>query len=69
MTKQNTLILIGVTAALTVTTFVLFTTFKKKKKVLQYQKQEVADEGYETAFDILYPLKSPQWRKNKVRYM
>lgn len=69
MTKQNTLILIGITAALTVTTLVLFTSLKKKRKVLQFQKQEVADEGYETAFDILYPLKSPQWRKNKVKYI
>ncbi len=69
MTKKNTLILIGVTAALTVTTFVLVTRFKKKRKFLQLQRQEVADEGYETAFDILFPLKSPQWRKNKVKYM
>lgn len=69
MTKKNTLILIGVTAALTVTTFVLVTRFKKKRKFLQLQRQEVADEGYETAFDILFPLQSPQWRKNKVKYM
>jgi hypothetical protein len=69
MTKKNTLILIGVTTALTVTTFVLVTRIKKKRKFLQLQKQEVADEGYETAFDILFPLQSPQWRKNKVKYM
>lgn len=69
MTKKNTLILIGLTAAITVTTFVLFSSIKKKKKTVQLQKQEVADEGYETAYDILYPLQSPQWRKKKVRYI
>lgn len=68
MTKKNTLILLGLTVALTVTTVVLISSIKKKRRNIQLQKQEIADEGYETAYDILYPLKKQQWRKNKVRY-
>lgn len=68
MTKKNTLILLGLTVALTVTTVVLISSIKKKRRNMQLQKQEIADEGYETAYDILYPLKKQQWRKNKARY-
>lgn len=68
MTKKNTLILLGLTVAFTVTTVVLISSIKKKRRNMQLQKQEIADEGYETAYDILYPLKKQQWRKNKARY-
>ena len=68
MTKKNTFILLGLTVVLTVTTVVLISSIKKKRRTVQLQKQEIADEGYETAYDILYPLKKQQWRKNKVRY-
>ena len=68
MTKKNTFILVSLTAAITVTSFVLVSGIKKKRRISQVQKQEIADEGYETAHDILYPLKSKQWRKFMVRY-
>ena len=68
MTKKNTFILLGLSVALTVTTYVLVSGIKKKRKTVQFQKQQIADEGYETAHDILYPLKKQQWRKHKVRY-
>ena len=68
MTKKNTFILLGLTATITITSFVIFSGIKKKRRILLHQREEVSDEGYETAHDILYPLKSQQWRKHKVKY-
>ncbi len=61
MKKQNKLILIGISTLLSVGTFMLLADANRKRKI-QNLRQEIADEGYETAYDILYPLKTKQFK-------
>lgn len=65
MRNRNTIILAGLTAALAVGT-ILFISGATKKRRIFVQSKEVADEGYETALDILFPLKS-QLKRNRFR--
>lgn len=54
-------LLIGITAVLAVGLAIFITGKTKKDRMLQ-RLDKIADEGYETAADILYPLKNP-WIK------
>ncbi|MEX1203594.1 MAG: hypothetical protein WEA59_10150 [Ferruginibacter sp.] len=60
--KITTETILGI-AALTALGIALIVGFKKSKKVNLYQ---IADEGYETAHDILYPKQIG--REKKLRY-
>lgn len=55
--KNNYKILLGLTSVAAVGVLILFTQ-KRKTKIVSKRRQEVADEGYEFAYDILYPLKT-----------
>lgn len=54
-------LLIGITAVLAVGLAVFIAGKTKKDRMLQ-RLDKIAEEGYETAADILYPLKAP-WPK------
>ena len=64
MSNKNKIVVIGITGALMVGA-AIYLTSKHKRRRIAIQRQEIADEGYETAFDILYPLKSKQLRRYK----
>ena len=65
MKKQEKVIWLGTAVLLTASAiFLLFS--QKQKRRIKYERQEIADEGYEFAADILFPLKS-QRRKGKRR--
>jgi hypothetical protein len=55
--KNNYIILLGVVSLTAIGAFLLITQ-KEKKQVIRKQRQEVSDEGYEFAYDVLYPLKN-----------
>jgi hypothetical protein len=63
MKKHHKFILIGLTTALAVGV-VLYAANQNKKRRVSFQRQEVADEGYELAQDILFPMKN-QLKKYK----
>ena len=54
MSRTNKII--GV-ASLTAIGVIVFLRYKKQIKKQQEMLDRVADEGYETAYDVLYPLK------------
>jgi hypothetical protein len=58
--KQSLRILIGLTS---IALFGVVIYFAKKDQTLKRRSQEVADEGYETAYDVLYPMV-----KRRVRF-
>lgn len=57
MTNRNKAI-IGVTAIAAISIGVIVLLSKKNRIKKEKILEDVADEGYETALDILYPLKS-----------
>ena len=61
MMKDREKLLIGLTAVLAVGLAVFIAGKTKKDRMLE-RLDKIAEEGYETAADILYPLKSP-WIK------
>lgn len=61
MKQQNKLLLIGISTLISIATIMILADANRKRK-MQNQRQEIADEGYETAYDILYPLKTKQFR-------
>ncbi|CAN5749299.1 hypothetical protein BH10BAC3_BH10BAC3_42590 [soil metagenome] len=64
MTRKNiTLISIASVASLTTLGVVFFIGWRKHMKKQQRILDRIADEGYETAHDILYPLKKSSIRK------
>lgn len=66
MRKHNKLILIGIITVIAVGSIVYVSGLTRKRRVFM-QRQEIADEGYETAQDILFPLKSQQLKRLKRR--
>ncbi len=66
MAKQRKYIIAGITAALALGSFFIINNIVKRRRTLQL-RQAIADEGYETAYDILYPLKSQHQRRYKVK--
>lgn len=60
--KKNKL-LIGITTTIAVGLIIYF--LVREKSQAEEQLEQVADAGYETAHDILYPLKkgSKRWRR------
>lgn len=65
MKKQEGLIWISTVALFTAGAIFLLVTQKQKRRS-NFERQEIADEGYEFAADILFPLKS-QRKKVKRR--
>lgn len=61
MMRNKEVVLIGITALLAVGLAVFIAGKTKKDRMLQ-RLDKIAEEGYETAADILYPLKNP-WIK------
>lgn len=55
--RRKSIIILGATALVAVGTVLYLNRVKKNRIVLRKQRYEVAEEGYETAFDILYPEK------------
>ncbi len=55
-------LLIGITAVLAVGLAVFIAGKSKKDRMLE-RLDKIAEEGYETAADILYPLKNPVIKK------
>jgi predicted nucleic acid-binding protein len=42
---------------------IIYATQKNHTRRTERIRDEVAEEGYETAYDILYPLKAPRFKK------
>jgi len=64
MTRKNkTLISISSVASLATLGVIFFIGWRKHMKKQQQILDQIADEGYETAHDILYPLKRSPIRK------
>ena len=61
MKNRNTII-IGVSAVMALG-LVIYLTGKTKKDRMIERLERIADEGYETAGDILFPLKNPWIRR------
>lgn len=61
MTTKNKAI-IYVASLTTIGAIIFFSLKKHKDRKKQQILEEVADEGYETAYDVLYPLK-----KNRIK--
>lgn len=59
--KTRKIIVIGITSALAIGIAIYLSGKTKKDRMLQ-RLDKIADEGYETAADVLFPLKSP-WIK------
>ena len=59
MKPKDTKILIYtiIPAVAVVAGLVILLAGKKRKKNIRHKKEQIADEGYETAGDILFPLK------------
>ena len=60
--KINNKIIIGIAAVLVTGTTIYFI---RKHQLQQAMLHEVSEEGYETAQDILYPLKSSRFRRSR----
>ena len=60
--RRNNTIILGVTAMVAIGTVLYLNKLKKERKTLRKQRYEVAEEGYETAFDILYPETKKRYR-------
>lgn len=65
--KNGEKIAIGVTAIAAIGLIVLLTQKRRQKRIFT-QLDRIAEEGYETAGDILYPLKHTRSRKNPYSY-
>lgn len=63
MKRHHKFILIGITTALAVGV-ILYAATENRKRKASFQRQEIADEGYELAQDILFPMKN-QLKKYK----
>lgn len=61
MMKNSQILLIGITSVLTIGVAIYFAGKTKKDRMLQ-RLDQIAEEGYETAADILFPAKS-NWQK------
>lgn len=61
MMKNRQILIIGITSVLAVGLAIYIAGKTKKDRMLQ-RLDKIADEGYETAADVLYPLKNP-WIK------
>lgn len=61
MMKNRQILLIGITSVLAFG-LTVFIAGKTKKGRMSQRLDRIADEGYETAADILFPLKNP-WIK------
>lgn len=62
MMRNREKLLIGITALLAVGLAVFIAGKSKKDRMLE-RLDKIAEEGYETAADILYPLKNPSLKK------
>lgn len=65
MNKKNWIIGVAVTAAV-VTAAVMLTACRKKNKTEQKQLAVVSDAGYETAYDVHFPLKHNRRKKKSI---
>ena len=65
MKLRDKTLLVTSAFALVAITFVLL---QKKKEKEAHMRDSIADEGYETAGDILYPLKTKRPRKMNFGY-
>lgn len=63
--NKNNKIYIGIALAATAGLLVLLT-FKKKKQTKQRRLSRVSDEGYETAHDVLFPLKIKRLKRDRA---
>ena len=54
---------IGITSTLVAAGLVAYLLIQKNVSQQQKRRDSVADAGYETAYDVLYPLKSPRFRR------
>lgn len=61
MMKNRQILIIGITSVLAVG-LAIYIAGKNKKGQMMYRLDRIAEEGYETAADILFPLKNP-WTK------
>jgi hypothetical protein len=65
--KNRDKILVGITAVAAIGLVVLLAGKVKRYKTME-RLDRIAEEGYETAGDILYPLKTPFYKRNKHAY-
>jgi hypothetical protein len=65
--KNRTKIILGLTAVGAISAVLLLSRKQKAKKKKMKMLDDIADEGYETAGDILYPLKTRKYKAVSVR--
>ncbi len=56
-TKGTKALIFSILPMIAVAGLVIFLSGKKRKKTVRREKAQIADEGYETAGDILFPRK------------
>jgi hypothetical protein len=66
--KDSYKILIGITSLAAAFGIVLYYTGKNKKHKNFERLEMIADEGYETAADILFPLREKTFRKYRTQF-
>jgi len=62
MMKKGQILLIGITSVLAAAGITIYFAGKSRKNRMLNRLEKIADEGYETAADILFPTKS-SWIK------
>ncbi len=65
--KNREIILVGITALTAISLFVLIAGKTKKQKTFE-RLHKIAEEGYETAGDILYPGQKPLLKREHYTY-
>ncbi len=66
MSKKKQILTIGISTAFAIGAAALLLALEKRRQKVEKQRQQIADEGYETAQDILYPLNRQQFRRSKA---
>jgi hypothetical protein len=62
--KHRQILIIGITSVLAVGVALYIAGKTKKDRMLQ-RLDKIADEGYETAGDVLFPLKNPWIKRSR----
>ena len=57
-TKDTKKLLLTILPVIAAAGLVVLLARRKRKKTIRLKKEQIADEGYETAGDILFPLKN-----------
>jgi len=65
--KKNDIIILGITSIATIGLIVLLAGRTKKHRIME-RLEKIAEEGYETAGDILFPQNKPLYKNEEYSY-